>query len=192
MAKIIYIHGFRSTGDSEKAKQLKAAFPNHTVVAPNLSANPKQAIQQLHNIISSDIQSTIVVGTSLGGFYATYLACIYDVPAFIINPSLEPHISLKSKVGKYKRFGSDEDYDFETPYVDELKVLFDKLHASDKDANNLHFYLSTDDDVIKFDKLDTLFPNKRGVKTFDNAGHRFSRFPEIFPDIQNTLNQFKK
>ena len=71
MAKIIYIHGFRSTGDSEKAKQLKAAFPNHTVVAPNLSASPKQAIQQLHNIISSDIQSTIVVGTSLGGFYAT-------------------------------------------------------------------------------------------------------------------------
>jgi len=192
MAKIIYIHGFRSSGESEKSKQLRDAFPNVKVIAPNLSPNPKQAVSQLHSIIATDPESTIVVGTSLGGFYATYIACLYDIPAFIINPSLEPHVSLIKQVGKHTRYGTGEEYEFHSQYIDELKMLFDKLHKSDKDGNNLHFYLADNDDVVTFDKLDSLFPNKAHVKTFAGAGHRFSRFKEIFPDIQQVLNKFKK
>lgn len=192
MALIIYIHGFKSSGESEKSKQLKAAFPKDTVIAPDFSANPVEAVQQLHSIIAEHLEPTIVIGTSLGGFYASYLAVVYDIPAFIINPSLEPHVSLIDKIGKYKRFGSGTDYNFESPYLDELKKMFDKMHSSHKRASNLHFYLSADDDVVKFDKLDDLFPSRQHAKVFTNAGHRFSRFTEIFPDIQSVLNKFKK
>ena len=192
MAKIIYLHGFKSSGDSEKSKQLKKAFPNDKVIAPNLSASPKQAIQQIHNIIADNPEPTIVVGTSLGGFYATYIACLYDIPAFVINPSLEPHVSLVNQIGKHQRYGTGEDYEFHSHYIDELKSLFDKLHSSEIESQNLHFYLADNDDVVTFDKLDTLFPDRAHVKTFKGAGHRFSAFPEIFPDIQKVLDKFKK
>ena len=192
MAKIIYVHGFKSSGESEKSKQLREAFPNHKVVAPNLSADPKQAVRQLHNIIATDPEATVIVGTSLGGFYATYIACLYDIPAFVINPSLEPHISLSKQIGSHTRYGSGEPYEFRGEYVDELKSLFDKLHSSEKESQNLHFYLADNDDVVTFDKLDSLFPNRAHVKTFSGAGHRFSRFKEILPDIEQVLNKFKK
>ena len=189
MAKIIYIHGFASSGNSEKAKALKLAFPKDTVLSPTLSPNPKQAIAQLHSLILKE-EPVLVIGTSLGGFYATYIACLYDVTAFIINPSLEPYIDIKKVLASHKgkRLGTNEPYDFKVAYLDDLKFLFDKLHASDKDGYNLNFYLATNDDVLTFEKLDTLFPNKNHVKTFDNAGHRFSRFSEIFPDVQKVLD----
>ena len=195
MAKLIYIHGFKASGESEKAQLLRKAFPNDNVISPSFSANPLVAVDQLHKILSSDISPTIVVGTSLGGFYATYIAVRYDVPAFIINPSLEPHITLQSYIGKHKRYGNstEPDYDFQSPYIDDLKKLFDKMHnASDKVSSNLHFYLSTDDDVLTYEKLDALFPDRQHVKTFSNSGHRFSRFSEIFPDIQKVLDKFPK
>ena len=192
MALIIYIHGFKSSGESEKSKQLKAAFPDDTVVAPDFSPNPAEAVKQLHALIAKHLEPTIIVGTSLGGFYATYLAVMYDVSAFIINPALEPHVSLIDKVGNYKRYGNGADYNFESPYLDELKKMFDTMHSTTKRASNLHFYLSSDDDVVNFDKLDDLFPNRKHVKVLNNAGHRFSRFTEIFPDIQAVLNKFKK
>ena len=194
MSKIVYIHGFGSSGESEKAQLLRKAFPNDNVISPSFSANPLVAVSQLHKILSSGPVPTIVIGTSLGGFYATYLAVRYDVPAFIINPSLEPHITLQSYIGKHKRYGNstDTDYDFQAPYIDELNKLFDKMHASDKAGSNLHFYLSTDDDVLTYEKLDTLFPNRQHVKTFNNSGHRFSKFSEIFPDIQKALDKFPK
>jgi predicted esterase YcpF (UPF0227 family) len=189
MANIIYIHGFASSGNSDKAVMLRKEFPKDNVISPTLSANPKQAIAQLHSLIMKS-EPVLVIGTSLGGFYATYIACVYDVPAFIINPSLTPYIDIKRiiKTHNGKRIGSDEPYEFKTEYLDDLKDLFDKLHSTDKESYNLHFYLSSDDEVLTFDNLDTLFPNKAHVKVFDNSGHRFSKFQEIFPDVRKVLN----
>jgi predicted esterase YcpF (UPF0227 family) len=192
MPKIIYIHGFMSSGESEKAKQLREYFPNATIISPDFSPSPKEVIQQLHNIIAINIQPTIAVGTSLGGFYALYLACVYDIPAFIINPSLEPHISLQGKVGLHKRYNTGNDYNFTAECLNEMKHVFDSLHKAERETSNLNFYLSGDDEVLDFEKLNFYFPNRRLLKRFDNAGHRFSKFSEVLPDIQLALDNFRK
>jgi hypothetical protein len=190
MTNIIYIHGFASSGNSDKANLLKKEFPDDRILSPTLPADPKKAISQLHSMIFKN-ENVIVVGTSLGGFYATYIACMYDVPAFIINPSLMPYIDIKRilKTHTGKRLGTDEPYDFKEEYLKDLKDLFDKMHSTDKESYNLHFYLSSDDEVLTFEKLDDLFPNKTHVKIFDNSGHRFSRFQEILPDIRKVLEE---
>lgn len=191
MPKIIYIHGFMSSGESEKAKQLREYFPNATVISPDFSPSPKEVIQQLRNIIAPGIQPTIAVGTSLGGFYALYLANYVGIPSFIINPSLEPHVSLQDKIGHHKRYNTGADYHFTAEYLFELKEIFDRIQKTDKESYNMNFYLSNDDEVLNFEKLNLYFPYRRTLKRFDNAGHRFSKFSEILPDIKVLIETFR-
>lgn len=192
---IIYIHGFRSTGNSDKAQQLKKYFEstgnNVNIISPTLSANPKEAISTLTSLIKKSKEPTILVGTSLGGFYALYLSTRFDIPAFIINPSLEPHMSLIKSVGTYQRYGDSLPYEFKEEYLQSLKFLFDTLQSSQPSSSNLHFYISEDDERLNFDKLDQYFPYRKTLKKFKNAGHRFSRFNEIIPDIENVAKELK-
>jgi predicted esterase YcpF (UPF0227 family) len=185
---IIYIHGFKSSGDNDKSNELKKYFskygPKVNIISPTLSANPKEAVNTLSSIIKSTKGNVIVVGTSLGGFYALYCAARFDVPAFVINPSLEPHKSLSKDVGSHIRYGSGEPYEFKEEYLQSLKFLFDTLQSSQSSSSNLHFYISEDDEHLNFDKLDQYFPYRKTLKKFKNAGHRFSRFNEIIPDIE--------
>jgi predicted esterase YcpF (UPF0227 family) len=192
---IIYIHGFKSVGDNDKFNQLKKYFskygPKVNIISPTLSANPKEAISTLSSIIKGTEGPVIVIGTSLGGFYALYCAARFDVPAFIINPALEPHISLAKDIGTHTRYGSDEPYEFKKEYLDSLKFLFDTIQSSSISSSNLHFYISSDDERLTFDKLDQYFPYRKTLKKFENAGHRFSRFNEIIPDIEYFANELK-
>jgi predicted esterase YcpF (UPF0227 family) len=190
---IIYIHGFKSAGEGDKSNQLKTYFSKYgqkvNIISPTLSANPKEAVNTLSSIIKGTKGPVIVVGTSLGGFYALYCAARFDVPAFVINPSLEPHKSLAKDIGTHTRYGSGEPYEFKKEYLDSLKFLFDAIQSSSITSSNLHFYISSDDERLTFDKLDQYFPYRKTLKKFENAGHRFSRFNEILPDIENVVKE---
>jgi predicted esterase YcpF (UPF0227 family) len=192
MIKLIYIHGFKSSGESDKSRMLKQAFPNATVEAPTLSPRPATAISQIESIIKRNPSNTILVGTSLGGFYSLYLASKFDIPAFIINPSLEPNVTLISKVGTHTRYGSDEEYDFKLPYIDELDEMVKQLASMPKPGNLLHVYLSEDDELLSFEKLDSVIPVRKLTRWFKSAGHRFTKFSEVIPDIQEVINDFEK
>ena len=184
---IIYIHGFRSTGESGKAQQLRDFFPECKVISPTLSSCPSEAIKQLLLEIGDNRGCTVLVGTSLGGFYASFLACKYDMPAFIINPALEPQISLIKAVGAHKRYDSDQDYEFKVEYLTELKDIVAELKTLNKNVSNLNFYLSADDEQLTFEKLDELFPQRNSLKIYEDSGHRFSKFQEILPDINEIV-----
>lgn len=190
---IIYIHGFKSSGESDKSEQLKKYFSKYgskvNIISPTLSPNPKEAISTLSSIIKGTKGPVILVGTSLGGFYAIYCSVRFDVPAFIINPSLEPHISLAKSIGIHKRYGSGEPYEFKQEYIEALKFLFDSIRSASITSSNLNFYISTDDERLTFDKLDQYFPYRNTLKKFENAGHRFSKFNEILPDIEELANK---
>jgi predicted esterase YcpF (UPF0227 family) len=192
---IIYIHGFNSSGESEKINQLRKYFksigPKVNIISPTLSANPRSAISELSSIIKTTKGPVIVIGTSLGGFYALYCSARFDVPAFVINPSLEPHISLAKNVGMHTRYGNGEPYEFKKEYLDSLKFLFDTIQSSSMTSSNLHFYISSDDELLSFDKLDQYFPYRKTLKKFENAGHSFSRFSEILPDVEAVANELK-
>lgn len=189
MITIIYLHGFKSSGESDKVQQLRNHFKDTVKIeGPTLSPNPNQVISQISNLIRSIDGPIILVGTSLGGFYATYLSARFDIPAFIINPSLKPYETLKSKVGVHKRYGSGEDYEFKTEYLQDLKGLFDKLSKSDLTSSNMHIYLSDDDELLTFDELDTVIPYRKTLKRFKSAGHRFNKFPAVIKDIESTIS----
>ena len=89
---IIYLHGFQSSALSIKGQQLKQYFAENnavTVHLPDLNQAPLQVMQQMSALIES-LQNVTLVGSSLGGFYATQLVAKYGVSAVLINPAMRP------------------------------------------------------------------------------------------------------
>lgn len=185
---IVYIHGFKSAGGGSKYDMLKSYFKDTeiNIYAPTLPAQPSKAIGQLRSLIKGLKGPVIVVGTSLGGFYALYCASKLETVSFVINPSLEPVITLVSKIGAHTRYGGG-DYVFKSEYIDELKTIFDDTYPVP--GNNVHIYISNDDAILTYDKLNSYIPYRKTLKRFDDSGHRFSRFSEILPDIKEVVEE---
>ncbi|OTG64256.1 YqiA/YcfP family alpha/beta fold hydrolase [Acinetobacter silvestris] len=89
---IIYLHGFQSNAFSIKGQQLKNYCGQHstyTIHLPDLNMPPQQVIDNISNLIEQ-LDDVVLVGSSLGGFYATQLVAKYGVPAVLINPAMRP------------------------------------------------------------------------------------------------------
>ena len=96
--KVLYIHGYGSNGNTETAKNLRAALgPDFDVVSPSYDgSSPGTAAFMLQaTCLKSFPNKPIVVGTSLGGFFANYLSRALHLSGVIINPSLHPSTSLQ-------------------------------------------------------------------------------------------------
>ncbi|QER38268.1 alpha/beta fold hydrolase [Acinetobacter suaedae] len=92
--QIIYLHGFRSSPMSKKGQQLHQYCANHRhihVHLPDLNLAPQRVMHELSKLIESlPCDQVVLVGSSLGGFYATYLVARYACPAVLINPAMRP------------------------------------------------------------------------------------------------------
>ncbi|HSC95420.1 MAG TPA: YqiA/YcfP family alpha/beta fold hydrolase [Burkholderiales bacterium] len=123
---LIYIHGFSSSPASVKAQLLKARLEalgrGAEFVAPALPPSPAQAAQLL-DALATRHPGAALVGSSLGGYYATWLAEQHGLKAVLLNPAVRPYELLSEFVGRQKRFHSDEEYDFTRQHVDELRAF---------------------------------------------------------------------
>ncbi|OTG85040.1 YqiA/YcfP family alpha/beta fold hydrolase [Acinetobacter sp. ANC 4648] len=89
---IIYLHGFQSSALSIKGQQLNhycQQYPAYKVHLPDLNMPPQQVFDAISSLIEQ-FDDVVLVGSSLGGFYATQLVAKYGVPAVLINPAMRP------------------------------------------------------------------------------------------------------
>lgn len=97
MRPVIYIHGYGSNGQAETATNLRRILANEfEVVAPTYDASHPDAAMAILETTFLQLQrhAPIVVGTSLGGFFANALSRRFNVPAVLVNPSIKPSASL--------------------------------------------------------------------------------------------------
>lgn len=126
---LLYLHGFRSSPASTKARMTAAAvakrFPEITWLCPALPASPKQAIEKILGATADwPLATTTVIGSSLGGFYATWLAERWGCRAVLLNPAVLPARDLAAHLGDQTVWHDPEQhFVFEAAYVDQLKVL---------------------------------------------------------------------
>ena len=126
---LLYLHGFRSSPDSFKARQLKAWLDTHRPDVlwwcPQLPPSPRQAwalIEQGTADWPSDAMA--VVGSSLGGFYATAVAEARGCRAMLLNPATDPARDLARHVGEQTQFHAPEQrFLFRAEYLAELREL---------------------------------------------------------------------
>ena len=123
---LIYIHGFNSSPASFKAnllrQRLEAFGRGAEFTAPALPHSPAQAAALL-DVLGTRHPGAALVGSSLGGYYATYLAERHDLKAVLLNPAVRPYELLAPHVGRQKNFHTGEEYDFTAQHVAELRAL---------------------------------------------------------------------
>jgi len=123
---LIYIHGFNSSPASFKARLLRerlALFGRaDEFIAPALPHSPAAAAALLADLVHAHPQAALV-GSSLGGYYATWLAEQCGLRAVLVNPAVRPYELLAGYVGPQKNLHTAEDYDFTPQHVDELRAL---------------------------------------------------------------------
>ena len=123
---ILYLHGFTSGPQSHKAQALGGRMRDRGLgghfVCPQLPASPREALALATGLIARHGIRT-VVGSSLGGYYATHLAETFDLRAVLVNPAVVAHLALKDFVGPQRWIYSGEAFDFTRDHVEELRAI---------------------------------------------------------------------
>jgi predicted esterase YcpF (UPF0227 family) len=128
----VYLHGFLSSPDSKKAQELVQYFKQHKMqdqlLVPTLSFEPQEAIQQALTAIHSlqqkqGIEQVFVMGSSLGGFYATYLGQTENLKAILVNPAVRPFELFDKYLGPNKHYYDGQTYILEMKHIEQLQAL---------------------------------------------------------------------
>jgi uncharacterized protein len=171
---IINLHGFKSHGNNSKYEVLARHFGEDSVFSPTLPASPFEAVALVESYLSRYSGSTpVLVGTSLGGFYAYVLHNRHGIPTHLINPSFTPWNTLNNQLGSHIRFDTGEAFEWTSQYVDELRDLGSEMSQLANARPKLTFYLGENDEVIDHAYLHNEFPECKKIWTDDT--HRFSQ-----------------
>jgi uncharacterized protein len=122
---IVYLHGFNSSPQSHKA-QLLARYMAQLGLAskyacPALPPLASQAIREIESRLTNE--AACFVGSSLGGFYATYLAEKHRAKAVLINPAIKPHEGLRAYIGSQKNLHTGEPYELTESHLRQWQAL---------------------------------------------------------------------
>jgi len=122
---LLYLHGFRSSPRSAKAERtaawVHARHPQLVWWCPQLPPSPREAMALIeHGLRDWPAATTGIIGSSLGGYYATALAQRLGVRAVLLNPAVFPQRDLARHIGPTTSWHSDDAIDFRAEYIDEL------------------------------------------------------------------------
>jgi predicted esterase YcpF (UPF0227 family) len=128
---LLYLHGFRSSPRSFKARvvqqRMEAAGRAASLVCPQLPASPRAAMDLVLTLVERHAakgeNELAIIGSSLGGFYATWLAERFGCRAALINPAVDPLKDLDRHVGVTTAWHTGEPFEFKRDYIDELAAL---------------------------------------------------------------------
>lgn len=189
--KIVYIHGFASSGNSLKYNKLKKMYPNLDIISPDLDTNPKNAINQLTDIIHHSNDKIILIGTSLGGFYTIYLSTKFDIPSFIINPVTDLSV-MENKIGNNQHLDTGELFSFTRENFEFIKGLETEIILSIKNSYYYNIVVGGKDEILKFDKIKDLIPLWRTYTVFPEETHRFDNIELIKPLLDDYIREINK
>jgi predicted esterase YcpF (UPF0227 family) len=186
---LLYLHGFRSSPQSAKAQKMAAlvqqAHPNVVWWCPQLPPSPLKAMQQLHQGLTSWPRETMaVIGSSLGGFYATAIAESYGCKAVLLNPAVDPARSLAKYIGEQHSWQNpDECFFFEPRFIDELREL--QAGALKNPANYLAI-IAKGDEVLDWREMAARYSDAQQY-LLEGGDHALSDFDEHLPLILDFL-----
>ncbi|QXH36277.1 YqiA/YcfP family alpha/beta fold hydrolase [Pseudomonas muyukensis] len=147
---ILYIHGFNSSPLSTKARQLEAVMQRlglaEQLRVPALHHHPRQAIAQLEAAIG-ELGAPLLVGSSLGGYYATHLAERHGLKALLVNPAVAPHRLFDGYLGTQRNLYTDEAWELTHDHVDALAEL---EVPPPQDAARYQVWLQTADETLDY------------------------------------------
>lgn len=218
---IVYIHGLDSDANSTKGLLLERYcqqhYPEVTVLRPDLNKSPAKVFEQLNTLITklqsesdhtnTDLMShtpikTVLVGSSLGGYFATLVSNHTGCSVLLLNPSTQPHITLQ----RFSSQPSLQDDNQDTGFISQvlyttaggwtitgadLQWFSDHL-LTVKYPQRVAVWIKESDELLN-PQLSADFYRQQGAGVTLQAGgdHRFTDFAEQLPIVINTLQQLR-
>jgi len=177
---ILYIHGFGGSGEGSKAKAFREYYKrkNEDFIAPSLSYIPELALKTLEELIALQKGKVTLIGSSLGGFYAIYLAQKYNVKAVLINPSIYPYITLSTCLGNAPSFYDTSHFEWLPSHIAMLKNYRTQLTKQ----SNFMLLLQKGDEVLNYKEAADRF-SKASLIVEDGGDHSFKGIEKHFQRI---------
>ncbi|CAB3680011.1 esterase [Achromobacter sp. K91] len=186
---ILYLHGFRSSPTSFKARMMADAMAERGLSAawacPQLPASPREAVAQALDIARRQLagadspRALTIIGSSLGGFYATWLAEQLGCKAVLLNPAVEAARDLATQIGEHRMYHSDAPFVFLPEYVDELAAIHvPRISQPDR-------YLlvaATGDEVLDWREMRDRYAGCR-QRIVQGSDHGLSDFADWMPEV---------
>ena len=189
----IYIHGFNSSPESFKArcfsKFLQENYPNDDFLSPKLSVLPSKVINTLSECIelyrkrNRNTNKIALIGSSLGGFYATWLSQLYGFRAVLVNPAVNPQELLVNYLGKNKNYHTGEEYELTSEHILQLDKI--TTHHLSK-PQNLMVLLQKGDEVLDYRLAEEKYTETH-LKIEANGDHSFQDFEQHCENIYQFL-----
>lgn len=186
---ILYLHGFRSSPTSLKARMMADAMASRGLSAawacPQLPASPREAVDLAMSIARRQLdgadspRALTVIGSSLGGFYATWLAERLGCKAVLLNPAVEAARDLATQVGEHRMYHSDAPFAFLPGYVDELAAI----HVPRITQPDRYFLVAaTGDEVLDWREMRDRYAGCR-QRIVQGSDHGLSDFARWMPEV---------
>ena len=182
---LLYLHGFRSSPQSAKARQVAARVrerhPQVTWWCPQLPPSPRAAMDRvMQGIAPWPPAGMAVIGSSLGGFYATHVAQAKGCKAVLLNPAVNPARDLAKYIGEQTAWHDPgERFFFEPRFVDELRALESGLLAH---PENVFAIIAKGDEILDWREMTACYPGAK-IKLLEGGDHALSDFDRHTGDV---------
>lgn len=185
MSHLLYIHGFLSSPYSHKAQQVAAWLQEHkpqiSYSCPYLPAYPAEAMAILEAAVEERKAEPIyLIGSSLGGYYATWLAEKYDLRAVLVNPAVEPYHLIDHYLDQeLKNYHTEDTFRLDSSHIEQLRALeVDGLQC----PANYWLMVQTGDETLDYRKAVAKYQDCRQLVE-EGGDHSFQNFERWLPDI---------
>jgi predicted esterase YcpF (UPF0227 family) len=180
---LLYIHGFNSSPISHKARvtydYCVAQGLGDRIAVPELPHVPAQAIADLSAIIAAQTLPVALIGSSLGGYYATWLAEEFGLRAALINPAVKPAGLWQEHLGENRNYYSGRRYSITEEHVEQLRAL---ERATLHKPENLLLLVQTGDEVLDYRLAVDKYKSSTSIIQ-EGGDHSFVNYADMLPAI---------
>ena len=182
---LIYLHGFNSSPQSQKASLLRRRMQvlgcEDELRVPKLPPSPAQAIAEASRLIeqSSRPADVCLLGSSLGGYYATWLAERYGTRAVLINPAVAPHRLFEDLLGPQRNLYTGEEYELTRTHLEQLAGL-ELAHV--RHPERFLVLLQTGDEVLDYREAASKFA-AADLRITEGGDHGFRGFDILLDEL---------
>ncbi|WP_094819764.1 YqiA/YcfP family alpha/beta fold hydrolase [Bordetella genomosp. 4] len=188
---ILYLHGFRSSPESFKARLMAQTLADRGQAGerdwqcPQLPASPKAALDLAIDLAQRQLATAVsprdltIIGSSLGGYYATWLAEQLNCKAVLLNPAVEAPRDLATQVGHHRLYHSDAPFEFRAEYVDELSAAYVPAITQ---PERYFLIAATGDEVLDWREMRDRYAGCR-QRIVPGSDHGLSDFAQWLPEV---------
>lgn len=180
---IVYLHGFNSSPQSHKARVMERYMAERGLAkefaCPALPPEANEAVRIIRECTAGvDKRSLCYLGSSLGGFYATYIVENDAGRAALVNPAIDPHVGLRGYLGPQKNLYTGEAYVLSKAHLEEWQ----RLYVPKITPQRYLLLVETGDEVLDYRLAVERYAGAEQV-VVQGGDHALQSFPEHLPRI---------